>query len=101
MGDGKKGVLRVAFDKRIRLEFHGAKIASEGGLLLYRELDEALRLTDLDKAVLATMSASTVDLSQIVLDVCLEVGEHGYSDLKTWSSKAPSGKSRIKSIQKK
>jgi len=47
MGDGKKGVLRVAFDKRIRLEFHGAKITSDGGLLLYRELDEALGLTEL------------------------------------------------------
>ena len=52
MGDGKKGVLSVAFDKRIRLEFHRAKITSDGGLLLYRELDEALGLTDLDKAVL-------------------------------------------------
>lgn len=28
MGDGKKGMLRVAFDKRIKLEFHGAKITS-------------------------------------------------------------------------
>jgi|TARA_B100000315_G_C14543155_1_gene571930 hypothetical protein len=52
MGDGKKGVLKLAFDKRIKLEFHGAKITSDGGLLLYRELDEALGLTELGEAVL-------------------------------------------------
>ena len=52
MGDGKKGALRVALDKRFKLEFHGAEITSDGGLSLYRELDEALGLTELDKAVL-------------------------------------------------
>jgi len=42
MGEKKKGPLRVEFDREIKLEFHGAKVLSDGGLLIYRELDEAL-----------------------------------------------------------
>lgn len=45
MGDGGNRALRVQFDRRVKLEFHGANITSDGGLLLYRELDEALGLS--------------------------------------------------------
>ena len=44
-GEGKKLPLRVAFDRRIKLEFHGARITSDGGLLAYRELDDTVGLT--------------------------------------------------------
>jgi len=46
MGEKTKEALKVQFDKRLRLEFHGAKITSDAGLLACRELDGALELTE-------------------------------------------------------
>ena len=36
--------LNIRFDRKIKLEFHGARLTSDGGLLVYRELDDALGL---------------------------------------------------------
>ena len=46
MGDGEKTTLKLNFDPKVRLEFRGATITSDAGLLACRELDDALGLTD-------------------------------------------------------
>jgi hypothetical protein len=38
---------RLDFDHCVHLEFHGSKISSNGGLLLFRDLDDILGLQDL------------------------------------------------------
>ena len=45
MGDDERASLRLQFNPKIRLEFRGATITSDAGLLAFRELDDALALT--------------------------------------------------------
>ena len=53
MGDRRQQALRVQFDGRLKPRFHGAKLTSDAGLLAFRELDAAFRLTENAIAVLS------------------------------------------------
>ena len=52
-GAGSRDDLRLDFDRRVRLEFRGSQLSSDGGLLIVRELDDALGLSDPASAALA------------------------------------------------
>ena len=45
MGEAKRGPLRVGFDRRLKLEFHGSQTSSDAGLLPDRELVKVLGLS--------------------------------------------------------
>ena len=55
MGEARKDALRVICDRSVKLEFHGSTISSNGGLLAYRELDEAFALTTMGDEVLTDL----------------------------------------------
>ena len=47
MGESKKKCFCVKFNKKLRINFKGAQVTSDAGLVAIRELDEKLGLTEM------------------------------------------------------
>jgi hypothetical protein len=45
-GDSQKGVIRPDVNRAIMSDFQGAKITSDGGFLLVREIDDPFKVID-------------------------------------------------------
>ena len=66
MGDCQNRDLRVQFDRRLKLKFLGSKVTTDAGLLAYRELDEALGLTEMSGEVLTDSRLGSNKQHQLV-----------------------------------
>jgi hypothetical protein len=51
VGDKQRGAIRPEFDRSISIDFQGAKITSDTGFLLMREMDQRFNILELPKLV--------------------------------------------------
>src|ERR671913_117592 len=76
-GEESNAGLRVAFDHRLKLEFHGSRVTSDAGLLAFRDLDDALGLTNLAGEVLADTRTGPNSCHTLIAQLRQSVVGHG------------------------
>ncbi len=75
-GAGLQRADRVDFDPRVRLEFKGTQLSSDGGLLVMRKLDDTLGLTAIQAPKLNESGGT--GLSAALKNVAAEPGRCGF-----------------------
>jgi hypothetical protein len=68
-GEAVDGPVRLEFDRRLKLEFHGYRITSDAGLMACRGLDDALGLS--------TKDWSPTSLSEKLITIGARIVMHG------------------------
>jgi hypothetical protein len=66
MADPAREALMLHFDRRLMAQFRGSAITSDGGLLTYREVDNALGLTTISADTLADARSGKNGRRQLV-----------------------------------
>ena len=62
MGETQKQPFQLSFNSRLRVDFQGSRVTSDGGLLLVRELDERLGFGELIERHLTDERAKNTQL---------------------------------------
>ncbi len=99
MGENTREALKLQFDRRLRLEFHSARITSDAGLVACGERDGALGLTEAAPTCLRETRGGRNVQHELVLLLRQSVYGRlaGYEDTndarippcKLWSAAAP------------
>ena len=74
VGDKHRGTIRPEFDRSISIDFRGAKITSDTGFLLMREMDQRFNLGDagyrgrlVERGLRNVIHYSPIDISRLYL----------------------------------
>jgi len=74
--------LNTRFDRKIKLEFHSARLTSDGGLLAYRELDDALGLFNSASTVMSDKRTGRNIQHDIPPTYCASLYTAGWQDMR-------------------